>query len=284
MELRQLKQFITIAQSDTLTQAAEKLFISQPALSTSLKNLEAELGVSLFERKKNAMKLNEQGEIALLQAKEIVEKANAMKHYFQQLAQRQSSYHHIAFCDAGPLWFCLPNLSNFSNEIHIQTSKFEPPETGLELLLSGAADMVISAEPFAHHSVISRPFLQDQILISVPNSHPLSAQTSVTLAELAPYEIYQLQVGGAFFPKIHQKLIEQHQQITFETDYFQFRQQLIHSKALSFSSRLAQHYRDDGENRKIIPLTDEVCFMQYHLNYLKSREQALEAVRKVLDG
>ena len=55
MELTQLLQFKTIAECKTMTQAAKKLHISQPALSTGLKKLEEELGVQLFERKKTIL-------------------------------------------------------------------------------------------------------------------------------------------------------------------------------------------------------------------------------------
>lgn len=61
MELTQLLQFKTIAESKTMREAAERLHISQPALSSSLKNLETELGVRLFERQKNHLILNQPG-------------------------------------------------------------------------------------------------------------------------------------------------------------------------------------------------------------------------------
>lgn len=65
MELTQLFQFKVLAESKTMTEAAERLHISQPALSSSLKRLETELGVQLFERRKNKLFLNEAGEKSL---------------------------------------------------------------------------------------------------------------------------------------------------------------------------------------------------------------------------
>lgn len=55
MEIHQLEQFKAIAESRTMREAADKLFISQPALSQNLKKLEAELGCTLFDRAHNQL-------------------------------------------------------------------------------------------------------------------------------------------------------------------------------------------------------------------------------------
>lgn len=61
MELYQLKTFTAVAEENHLTRAAERLNTSQPALSAHIKSLEAELGVTLFERTPKGMKLTPQG-------------------------------------------------------------------------------------------------------------------------------------------------------------------------------------------------------------------------------
>ena len=63
MELLQLRYFIALVEHPHLTKTAENLFISPPALSMSLKRLEEELGVELFDRKKNRLILNKNGEM-----------------------------------------------------------------------------------------------------------------------------------------------------------------------------------------------------------------------------
>lgn len=62
MTLKQLKYFITIAETENLTKAAELLNISQPPLSYQLKLLEDELGIRLFERKARNLTITEEGE------------------------------------------------------------------------------------------------------------------------------------------------------------------------------------------------------------------------------
>ena len=71
MELQQLKYFKTVATMGKISDAAEALFISAPALSTSISRLEKELGVALFDRTNNRIALNPQGQIFLKYTNQI---------------------------------------------------------------------------------------------------------------------------------------------------------------------------------------------------------------------
>ena len=78
MELRHLKYFVTIAEEGTVSRAAERLNISQPAVSRQLRDLEEELGAPLFIRNSQGLTLTESGETALLHAKDLLRRANAL--------------------------------------------------------------------------------------------------------------------------------------------------------------------------------------------------------------
>jgi DNA-binding transcriptional LysR family regulator len=86
--LKQLHVFVTIAQEKTLTAAAEKLFLSKPAVSMALSELEKQLGHQLFERKNNRLLMNEMGNALLPLADEQIERSQAItrlfdNHHFQ---------------------------------------------------------------------------------------------------------------------------------------------------------------------------------------------------------
>src|ERR1700744_1782593 len=77
MELRHLRYFIAIAEERSFTRAAERLWIAQPGLSTQLRRLEAELGVSLFVRHTRGVDLTQAGELLLERARVALAAADA---------------------------------------------------------------------------------------------------------------------------------------------------------------------------------------------------------------
>ena len=79
MELYQLRTFITVATEQNLTRAAEKLFTSQPAVSTQIRALEDELGVRLFDRTPKGMLLTDAGQRLMEHARRVVAATNDFK-------------------------------------------------------------------------------------------------------------------------------------------------------------------------------------------------------------
>ena len=81
MELYQLRSFVVVAELGHLTRAADKLHISQPALSAQIKALEDELEIELFERKPSGMVLTAAGKQLVAQAQELLAAASALRDY-----------------------------------------------------------------------------------------------------------------------------------------------------------------------------------------------------------
>lgn len=85
MELYQLKTFVAVAAEGNLSRAAEKVFISLPAVSAQIKALEDELGVQLFDRVSKGMRLTEAGERLLAEARGTLEAADRMNQVAAQI-------------------------------------------------------------------------------------------------------------------------------------------------------------------------------------------------------
>jgi len=85
MELYQLRSFVAVAEAGHLTRAAEKLHISQPAVSAQIKALEDELDVALFERTSSGMVLTGAGERLLADAEKVLAAAQAMRNEAKML-------------------------------------------------------------------------------------------------------------------------------------------------------------------------------------------------------
>ena len=87
MDINQLRAFITVAHTQNLTQAAEKLFLSQPAVSAQIKALEADVGTPLFTRTSSGMTLTRAGEVLLPEAEELLQHKHRLEMFAQTLSE-----------------------------------------------------------------------------------------------------------------------------------------------------------------------------------------------------
>ncbi|WP_180179060.1 LysR family transcriptional regulator [Acinetobacter sp. YH12041] len=103
MELRHLRYFITVAQEQSFTRAAEKLFTAQPSLSQQIKDLEQEVGVNLFERSSRKIQLTDEGKAFLIYAEKALENAKLAVASARQVAQQKNNQIHIGFLNVAEL-------------------------------------------------------------------------------------------------------------------------------------------------------------------------------------
>lgn len=97
MELRHLRYFITVAQQQSFTKAAEKLFTAQPSLSQQIKDLEQEVGVVLFDRSSRKVKLTDEGRAFQIYAEKALENAKLAVAAARQVAQQKITRFILAF-------------------------------------------------------------------------------------------------------------------------------------------------------------------------------------------
>jgi len=90
VNLSQLRYFCAVCKHQSVSRAAENLFVSQPSISVAIKNLEAELGVTLFFRGSNKMILTREGEIFLKKARTLLAHAENVVTDMRDLARRET--------------------------------------------------------------------------------------------------------------------------------------------------------------------------------------------------
>src|SRR5580704_15409215 len=76
MELRHLRYFVAVAEEENVSRAALKLRVSQPGVSRQIRDLEDEIGFSLFERSAKSLKLTDAGKVFLTEAREVLAHAD----------------------------------------------------------------------------------------------------------------------------------------------------------------------------------------------------------------
>ena len=89
MELRQLRSFIAAAEEGNISRAAQRLNLTQPALSRQIKGLEEETGVALLERGAHSFKLTPAGEMLLREGRELIQRADGLLVRLQETARAQ---------------------------------------------------------------------------------------------------------------------------------------------------------------------------------------------------
>src|SRR5688572_25567265 len=87
MELRQLRYFVAVAEETNISRAAQKLFLTQPALSRQIKALEEEIGQCLLERHAHSISLTPAGAALLLEARELLQHAEQVLERVRSSAQ-----------------------------------------------------------------------------------------------------------------------------------------------------------------------------------------------------
>src|SRR6188474_1004120 len=87
MELRQLRYFVAVAEEANISRAAQKIFLTQPALSRQIKALEEEIGQCLLKREAHSIRLTSAGEMLLREARALLQRADEMRERIRTASQ-----------------------------------------------------------------------------------------------------------------------------------------------------------------------------------------------------
>ncbi len=110
MELRHLRYFVAVAEAENVSRAALKLHVSQPAVSTQIRDLEDELGFSLLERTAKSVRLTAAGRVFLTEARAVLERVEIAVNEARTMANHGSSLLHIGYSPT-PTAHVLPAIS-----------------------------------------------------------------------------------------------------------------------------------------------------------------------------
>lgn len=197
MEMAQLRSLVTIARQGSFTAAAEKLFVTQPALSQQIKALETELGVQLFERRGRRLTVTAPGEVVLAHAEQILAQMQHLQDELAALHGLAQGHIRVGTSDTVCLYVLPPVVQAFRRlypgiEIHLTN---RPSSEVVALLLEGAIDFGIVTLPISEAGVEAE-YLCDRPEVAICSpEHPLIAQGEATLAQLAQYPLLLLDKG-----------------------------------------------------------------------------------------
>lgn len=186
MELRVLNYFVATAQELNMTRAAQKLLVSQPALSRQIADLEDELGVKLFNRQPRHLTLTPAGQYLYEQAKEILTLASKTKSNLQSSAVISGDLT-IAAGESFAMQRLMNIVSNIIRDyptvkIHILSGDYEFAERRLD---TGAVDfaIIIGNLPLDNYASLQLPE-KDTWGVLMTKDDPLAKKSAITAEDL----------------------------------------------------------------------------------------------------
>ena len=212
MTLQQLKYAVTVAECGTISAAAEKLFISQPSLTTAIRELESEMGVTIFSRTNRGVIVSREGEEFLGYARQILSQAQLLQERFSGREQGEKRFavssQHFNFT---VLAFSrlVQNFRGPRYSFHFrETTTYEVLEDVSQL----RSEVGILALNEDNERFLRRMFgklgleftelkrVQAELFVSA--EHPLAGRRFVTVEDVSPYPCITLEQGehnGQFF-------------------------------------------------------------------------------------
>ncbi|POA18172.1 LysR family transcriptional regulator [Pseudomonas sp. FW300-N1A1] len=179
----QLKAFHAVAQHGSFTKAAERLFLTQPAISDQVRKLEERFGVLLFHRNKRSVRLTDLGErlLSITQRLFVIE-AEAQELLQDSQALQTGSL--ILAVDA-PV-HVLPQIARFCERYPGISVKIETGNTdeSLSRLFNYQADLALLGRDVSDERLLSLPLRNDPMVAFVSRNHPWAGRASICLADL----------------------------------------------------------------------------------------------------
>lgn len=206
MTLVQLKYVITVADSSSMNEAARKLFISQPSLSSAIKELEEEIGVELFRRTNRGISVTLEGEEFIGYARQVVEQYHLIESKYiskENLKKKFSvSMQHYTFAvNAFVEMVKQFGMDEYEFEVHetrtydvIQDVKNLKSEIGV--LYVNDFNRKVLTKLFHEYNLEFHEILKCSIYVYMWKGHPLANRDEIVLEELREYPCLSFDQGN----------------------------------------------------------------------------------------
>ncbi|MES9838544.1 MAG: LysR family transcriptional regulator [Candidatus Thiodiazotropha sp.] len=226
MELNTLHAFLQVARDGSFSQAAEHLFLTQPAISKRIASLESELDTRLFDRMGRQVFLTEAGRHLLPRAEHIIDQMSDIRRELANLSGRvagrlaMATSHHIGL---HRLPAVLRSYSDTNPQVELDI-RFMESERACQAVEQGELELAVVTLPLNPVDALqSKTIWQDPLLVVVGPDHPLAKLETVSLPELVSYPAVLPTRGTYTRTLIEQRINRHHLQVncTLSTDYLE---------------------------------------------------------------
>ena len=286
LDLNELEQFVTFAKYGTLSKTAEILNISQPTITRTMQHVEEAFEVTLFERGKNRIALNETGEKAVECAEKLLREA---ENAIQTVQTFDKNMHTIKVesCAPAPLWTLLPDLTARFHE-NVISSRLTAIKEIVRHVREGECDIGIlpgqlkayenaeceMQEEKTEKDLVDVSYLREKLNVCIPKDHELAEKEELTMAQINGFNCLLRDQIVFWTDLCHEKMPAS--KFLVQTDEFAFEELIRASTLFCFTTNFATDVNHLLKGRKVIPLTDPEADVTYHLICRKEKEELVK--------
>lgn len=204
-DLTDFQLIIYIAETKNLTRAAERCFISTPAASNRIKNIETGLNIKLLERSSHGVELTQIGEIYLKYARLIYHNIDCLQGELASFSNGVNGKLTIAGNTTALTEYLPLVLPNYLlTHPNVQVSLLEKvSEQTIDLVLNRSVDIGIISGVVEEKGLQTLPLVTGRLVLIVPKDHPLSLKSIRHFKEAADYPFVSLPEGSAIQTFLH---------------------------------------------------------------------------------
>ena len=190
MDSTDLETFLAVAEDRSFSRAAERLHLTQPAVTKRIKRLEENLATLLFDRIGRRVELTQGGQLLLPRARSLLQEIADARRMLENLNDQVSGSLQLATSHHVGLHRLAPVLKTFSDRYpDVQLDiRFEDSEAAHDLVRRGDSELaVVTLDPKGPVDLAYLPLWDDPLTFIVARDHPLAGRPRLSLAELARY-------------------------------------------------------------------------------------------------
>jgi len=289
MTLNELRFIVAVAQERNFRRAAEKSFISQPALSLAIQKLEKELGLKIFERGKGEITMTVVGNDIIEQAQRVLEEAERIREIAKQGSNQLATPLRIGIIHCVAPYLLpdlIPALKDIAPALSLEIE--ENITANLEVLLrNGTLDVIIVALPFGDTSILTHALYDEAFEVVVNSKHAWAGLRSINAQDLAGEKVLLLDSGHCFSnqvaeacPDLKRKSVDPQKGTSLET----IRNMVASGLGITVLPASANGPRYRSPLLKVIPFAKPIPSRRIALAWRKSfaRTQAIDVLIKAV--
>lgn len=275
-----LEQLVAVAKYGTLSEAAKNLYVTQPALSRSMKKLEKVIGVELFTRRKNFIALNGNGKFAAELAEKILQQNKNFLDAVREFDRKNRTIS-IGSCAPVPMNELIWLLTEHFPDASI-TSELNADDYLLRGLKNNLFQLVIFHEKPNDEELFAKKFGSEKLFIALPFDHKFAEKDGIFLEELNGEKVLLYSKIGFWYKLCKKKAPSAKFLMQTERDTF-----LEIANSAAFPSFTTDIFIRNGFTRKNCvykPISDSEASVNYYCTCQESNKKFFQSVFQKLDS